>query len=362
MLARAPILFAAMLLAATGAFAQSKVVNIYNWSDYVDPDMLEQFTKETGIKVIYDVFDNNEIVETKLLAGKSGYDVVVPSAPNVARQIKAGTLQPVNKAKLPNLVHIWPKIAKALAVYDPGNKYAVNYMWGTTGIGYNVDKIKERMPDAPVDSWDMIFNPAVVSKFTDCGITVLDTPEELVPAALNYLKLDPDSKKTEDLNKAETLLLSVRPFIRRFHSSDYIDALANGDICLAVGYSGDVLIARNRADEAKTGVTVAYSIPQEGAALWFDSFIIPKDAPHVDEAHAFIDFMLRPEVAAANSAYVFYANGNIDSQKLLPDEIIGDPGIYPSEEALNRLYTTTPYDATVQRVVTRLWTKVKSGG
>jgi putrescine transport system substrate-binding protein len=361
MLARALVLFAAALFAASGAFAQSKVVNIYNWSDYVDPDVLEEFTKETGIKVVYDVFDNNEIVETKLLAGRSGYDVVVPSAPNVARQIVAGTLRPVDKTKLPNLTHIWPKIAKALTVYDPGNKYAVNYMWGTTGIGYNVDKIKERMADAPVDSWDMIFNPAVVSKFADCGITVLDTPEELVPAALNYLKLNPDSKKTEDLNKAESLLLSVRPYIRRFHSSDYIDALANGDICLAVGYSGDVLIARNRADEAKGGVTVAYSIPKEGAALWFDSFVIPKDAPHPDEAYAFIDYMLRPEVAAANSEYVFYANGNIDSQKLLSDDIKNDPGIYPSDETLDRLYTTTPYDAAVQRVVTRLWTKVKSG-
>lgn len=356
-------LFAAAVMAfATSAWAQNRVVNVYNWSDYIDPDVLTKFTEETGIKVVYDNYDNNEIVETKLLAGGSGYDVVVPSAPNISRQIQAGTIQKIDKSKLPGLVHMWPAITARLETYDPGNQYAVNYMWGTTGIGYNVAKIAERMPDAPVDSWDMIFKPEVISRFQDCGIEVLDTPEELVPAALKYLGLDPDSKDQADIEKAGDLLLSIRPYILKFHSSDYIDALANGDICLAVGYSGDVFIARNRAGEAGAGVAIEYVIPKEGAAMWFDSFIIPADAPHPEEAYAFIDYMLRPEVAAANSNYVFYANGNKDSQSLLEEDIIGDPAIYPGQETLDNLYTTTPYDAKVQRIVTRVWTKVKSGG
>jgi putrescine transport system substrate-binding protein len=346
---------------ATMAAADDKVVNIYNWSDYIDPAMLEKFTAETGIKVVYDNFDGNEIVETKLLAGGSGYDVVVPSAPNVSRQIQAGTLQKLDKSKIPNLVHQWDVIAKQLERYDPGNQYATNYMWGATGIGYNVDKIKAAMPDAPVDSWDMIFKPAVISKFKDCGVSVLDTPEELVPAALNYLKLNPDSKDPADIEKAGALLETIRPYIVKFDSSNYINGLANGDICLAIGYSGDVLIARNRADEAKNGVAIKFVIPKEGAVIQFDSFVIPADAPHPDEALAFINFMLTPEVAAANSAFVFYANGNKDSQAVMDKAIIDDPGIYPDAETMKRVYTTTPYDAKIQKIVTRLWTKVKSG-
>ena len=217
------------------------------------------------------------------------------------------------------------------------------------------------MPDAPVDSWDMIFKPEVISKFADCGVEVLDTPEELVPAALNYLGLNPDSKDQADIEKAGDLLLSIRPYILKFHSSDYIDALANGDICLAVGFSGDVFIAKNRAEEVAAGVKIEYVIPKEGAGMWFDSFIMPADAPHPEEAYAFIDYMLRPEVAAANSNYVFYANGNQDSQPLLEEDIIGDPAIYPGADTLERLYTTTSYDARTQRIVTRVWTKVKSG-
>ncbi|HVY20713.1 MAG TPA: polyamine ABC transporter substrate-binding protein [Bauldia sp.] len=351
----------ALLGLVSAASAEDKVVNIYNWSDYIDPANLEKFTAETGIKVVYDNYDNNEIVETKLLAGGSGYDVVVPSGPNVARQIQAGTLLKLDKSKIPNLSHQWDVISKRLETYDPGNQYAVNYMWGTTGIGYNVDKIKAAMPDAPVDSWDMIFKPEVVSKFKDCGIEILDTPEELIPAALNYLKLNPDSKDQKDIQKAGELLSSIKPYILKFHSSDYIDALANGDICLAVGYSGDVLQAKNRAEEAKAGVNINYVIPKEGAGMWFDSFIIPADAPHPDAAYAFINFMLTPEVAAANSNYVFYANGNKDSQAMVDEAIIKDPSVYPDAATLDRLYTTTPYDAKTQKIVTRVWTAVKSG-
>lgn len=347
---------------AASAGAQGDVVNVYNWSDYIDEDVLAAFTDETGIKVVYDVYDNNEIVETKLLAGGSGYDIIVPSASTMSRLAQAGTLQKLDKSMIPNLVHAWPEITERLEIYDPGNEYGVNYMWGTTGIGYNVDKVAAIMPDAPVDSWDMVFDPDVVSQFEDCGVYLLDTPEEMIPAALNYLGLDPDSKKADDIKKAGDLLKTIRPHIQKFDSSEYINALANGDICIAVGYSGDVLQARDRAAEADAGVTVEYVIPEEGALMWFDSFLIPADAPHPDAAHAFIDFMMRPESAAANSNYVYYANGNVDSQPLLNEDVIGDPAIYPGQTTIDRLFTTTAYAPRIQRVVTREWTSVKSGG
>ncbi|MEP0322898.1 MULTISPECIES: polyamine ABC transporter substrate-binding protein [Hyphomicrobiales] len=360
-LSRYPLAAAVLAASIAGALAEDKVVNVYNWSDYVDEEVLAAFTAETGIEVVYDVYDNNEIVETKLLAGGSGYDVVVPSAPNVARLIQAGALQKLDKSKIPNLVHAWEAITARLSGYDPGNEYAVDYMWGTTGFGYNVAKIAERMPDAPVDSWAMIFDPEVVSKFADCGVYLLDTPEELIPAALNYLHLNPDSKETAEIEEAAKLLKTIRPYIEKFDSSEYINALANGDICLAVGYSGDVLQAADRAAEAGAGVEIQYVIPTEGAAMWFDSFIIPSDAPHPDAAHAFIDFMMRPESAAANSNYVYYANGNLESQSLLYEDVIGDPAIYPGQQTIDVLYTTTSHPPRVQRIVTRAWTNVKSG-
>ncbi len=349
-------------LGATAASAEDKVVNVYNWSDYIGEGVLDDFTKQTGIKVVYDVYDSNEVVETKMLAGGSGYDIVVPSATNFARMIKAGVFQKIDKSKIPNLKHMWKQITDRLATYDPGNQYAVNYMWGTTGIGYNEDMIAKRMPDAPVNSWDMIFKPEIVSKFKDCGIQLLDSPDDLIPAALNYLGINPDSKDPADIEKAGELLSTIAPYVQKFHSSEYINALANGDICLAVGYSGDVLQARDRADEADNGVHIAYVIPKEGALAWFDSFGIPADAPHPDAAHAFINFMEDPHIAARNSNYVYYANGNKDSQQYLNDDVINDPAIYPDEATLDKLYTTTPNDPKVQRVVTRTWTKVKTGG
>jgi putrescine transport system substrate-binding protein len=356
-------LLAAAALAITPlcAEAQDRVVNVYNWSDYIGEGVLEDFTKETGIEVVYDVYDSNEVLETKLLAGGSGYDIIVPSDRNLARMIQAGVVQPLDKSKLPNLSNQWPAIEERLATYDPGNQYGVNYMWGTTGIGYNVDKINERMPDAPVDSWDMIFNPDVVSKFADCGVQVLDSPDDMIPAALHYLGLNPDSKDPADLQQAGDLLKSVRPHIQKFHSSEYINALANGDICLAVGYSGDVLQARDRAAEAANNVNIEYSIPKEGAVMWLDGMAIPADAPHPEEAHAFIDFMLRPEIAARNSNYIFYANGNLASQELLDEEVLNDPAIYPDEATVANLYTTTAADPRAQREITRIWTEVKTG-
>jgi putrescine transport system substrate-binding protein len=352
---------AALALAPLTASAQDNVVNVYNWSDYVGEGVLDDFTKETGIKVVYDVYDSMEMMETKLLAGGSGYDLVVPTDRNLARLIEAGVAQKLDKSKIPNLANQWDVIAERLETYDPGLEHSTNYMWGTTAIGYNVDKIKERMPDAPVDSWAMIFDPNVVSKFADCGIHLLDSADDMLPAALNYLGLNPDSKDPAELQKAGDLLKTIRPHIQKFHSSEYINALANGDICMAVGYSGDILQARDRAAEAGNNVNVTYSIPKEGAVIWLDNFAIPADAPHVDNAHAFINFMLRPDIAARNSNFVFYANGNKASQEQIDAEVIGDPAIYPPADVVAKLYTTTPSPPRVQREMTRIWTEVKTG-
>ena len=344
-----------------GANAQGKVVHVYNWSDYIGEDVLDKFTEETGIKVVYDVFDSNDILETKLLAGGTGYDVVVPSGTFLARQIQAGVFQPLDKAKLPNIEHQWSDIADRVANFDPGNEHAVNYMWGTTGIGYNVDKINERMADAPVESWAMIFDPDIISKFADCGIHMLDASDEMIPAALNYLGKNPDSHDAADIEEAAKLIEQIRPHVQKFHSSEYIEALANGNICLAVGWSGDVLQSRDRAAEADNGVDIAYVIPKEGALMWFDNLAIPADAPHPDEAHAFINFMMDPEIAAENSNYIYYANGNKSSKPMLEEDVIGDTAIYPDDDTVARLYTTPPYDPRTQRTVTRAWTRIKSG-
>ena len=355
------VLALAATLAAGTALAQERVLNVYNWSDYIDESIIEDFQKETGIKVRYDVFDSNEVLETKLLAGGTGYDVVVPTGSFLARQIQAGVFEKLDDSKLPNRKHMWDAIEKRLSVYPEANEHSINYMWGTTGLGYNVDKIKERMPDAPLESWDLFFKPEVVEKFADCGIHVLNAPDELIPAALNYIGEDPNSVDPKVIEKAGPVLEAVRPYVQKFHSSEYINALANGDICLAVGWSGDVLQARDRAAEADNGVTVEYVIPKEGALMWFDQMAIPKDAPHMDNAYAFLDYMMRPEVIAKASNYVYYANGNKDSQPLLDAEVIDDPAIYPPPETVEKLYVKTPYPPRVQRGVTRLWTSVITG-
>jgi putrescine transport system substrate-binding protein len=355
------MLFAAALLAISATGANAAEVRVYNWSDYIDPTILEDFEKETGIKVVYDVFDSNEVVETKLLAGATGYDIVVPSAEFLGRQIQAGVFQKLDKSKLTNLPNMWDAIMAQTAKYDPDNAYSVNYMWGTTGIGFNVAKVKEILGQDDITSWNVIFDPAILAKFKDCGVHILDTPNELVPAALNYLGLDPNSTKPEDLAKAEEVLMAMRPFVQKFHSSEYINALANGDICLAVGYSGDVLQAAARAEEADQGVEVGYSIPKEGALLWFDQMAIPADAQNVDEAHQFINYIMRPEVAAKASNFVAYANGNKASQPLIDPEILSDKRIYPDEETTKKLYVKLPYDPAANRLVTRLWTKIVTG-
>jgi putrescine transport system substrate-binding protein len=353
--------------AAVPASAQGeRVVNVYNWSDYIDPQVLEEFTRETGIKVRYDTFDSNDTLEAKLLAGKSGYDVVVPTGYFLERQIKAGLFQKLDKAKLPNLKNVWPEIAKHLAVYDPGNDYAVNYMWGTTGIGYNVKAMRERLgASAKIESWDTVFKPDNLARFKDCGVHMLDSPDDILTTALHTLGIDPNTTKQDELQKAADLLLAVRPSVRKFHSSEYLNALAGGEICLVVGWSGDIKQAQKRAAEAKGGqkgnIEIGYAIPKEGAQLFFDNLAIPKDAAHVEEAHAFIDFLLRPEIAARNTNLMSYANGNLASQRLVKPEILNDPGIYPDAETMKRLYVVKARDPRSQRVLNRLWTRIKTG-
>jgi putrescine transport system substrate-binding protein len=350
------------VLAAVPAAAQERVVNVYNWSDYINPQALEQFTKQTGIKVRYDTFDANETLETKLLAGKSGYDVVVPTAYFLERQIMAGVFQKLDKSKLPNLTNVWPEIAKRLAGYDPGNQYGVNYMWGTTGIGYNVKAVRDRFGENyKVASWDLVFKAENLAKFKDCGVHMLDSADDILPAALHYLGLDPNSTKPDDLEKAATLLQKIRPFVRKFHSSEYLNALASGEICLVVGWSGDIKQAKNRAVEAKNGIEIGYAIPKEGAQMWFDNFAIPKDAPHPDEALAFINFMLDPQIAAMNSNMIAYANGNLASQKYIDKKVLDDPSVYPDEAMMAKLYTVSARNPSAQRLINRIWTRIKTG-
>ncbi len=351
--------FAALFTLA--ANAQDRVVNVFNWSDYIDDSILADFTKETGIKVVYDVFDSNEILETKLLAGGSGYDIVVPTANFLSRQIQAGVFQKLDKSKLPNLTNMWDVVSDRTARYDPGNEYSINYMWGTVGLGYNVKKVKEALGVDAIDSWSVLFDPENAKKLADCGIYVLDSPSDVLPTAMNYLGLDPDSKSPDDIAKAETAMMAIRPYIRKFHSSEYINALANGDICMAVGWSGDVFQARDRAAEADQGVEVAYTVPKEGAEMWFDQMAIPADAPHVEEAHEFLNYIMKPEVIAKASNFVFYANGNQASQQFIDKEIKEDPAVYPDEATLKKLFTVGAYDPKIQRIVTRTWTKITTG-
>ena len=351
----------ALLLATALTSADESVLHVYNWSDYIDESIIGDFEKETGIKVVYDVFDSNEVLETKLLAGSSGYDVVVPSGTFLMRQIQAGVFQKLDQSKLSNSANMWDVVSARTAAYDPGNAYSINYMWGTTGIGYNINAVKERLGDVPVDSWDLIFKPEMAAKLKDCGIHVLDAPTEIIPTALLYLGKDPNSHDKADLKAAEELLVAMRPSVQKFHSSEYINALANGDICVAVGWSGDVFQARDRAAEASNGVEINYVIPKEGAQMWFDQMAIPADAKNAAGAHKFIDFIMRPEVIAKASNYVFYANGNKASQALLEKELLEDPAVYPDEATANKLFVHMPYPPKVQRVVTRAWTKVKSG-
>lgn len=356
---------AAVAVAATViggiANAEEKVLNVYNWSDYIAEDTIQKFEAETGIKVNYDVFDSNEIVEAKLLTGSTGYDVVVPTANFLERQIKAGVFRKLDPALLPNLKNMDPVISDRVALHDPGNQHAVTYMWGTTGFGYNVKAITERLGAMPTDTWALFFDPAVVSRLADCGVSLLDAPTDVMATALKYLGLDPNSESPDDLARAEELMATIRPHIRYFHSSQYIDDLANGETCLAMGYSGDILQAADRAAEAKQGVEVQYVIPKEGAVVWFDMLAIPADAPHPENAHAFIDFVMRPQIAADISNYVLYANANKASLPLVDEAVRNNPSVYPTDAIKQNLFPTLARSARYDRLLKRSWTKLKAG-
>jgi putrescine transport system substrate-binding protein len=353
---------AGLALLAAAAKAEERTVNFYNWSNYVAPGVLEDFTKETGIKVVYDTFDANETLETRLLAGKSGYDLVVPTAYFLQRQVTASIFRKLDKSKLPNLANAWPVVTKRLAVYDPDNNYGANYMWGTTGIGYSVKAVQKILgPDARIDSWDIVFKPENLAKFRDCGIHMLDSADDILPAALSYLGLDPNSTKQAELEKAAELVSKIRPYVRKFHSSEYLSALATGEICFVVGWSGDIMQARSRAAEAKNDIEIGYAIPKEGAQMFFDNLAIPADAKNVAEAYELINYLYRPEIAARNSVFLSYANGNLASQKLIDPRILNDKNIYPDDATIAKLFVITARDAATTRVINRLWTRVKTG-
>jgi len=311
--------------------------------------------------VNYDVFDSNEVLETKLLAGKTGYDVVVPGAAFMERQIKAGVFRKLDRSLLPNWDNLDTEILERVALHDPGNQYSVNHMWGTTGLGYDETKVLKIDPKAPVDSWNLVFDPKEAAKFKDCGISFLDAPTEMLKAVLAWKGKDPNSQNEEDLKMAEDVLVSVRPYVRMIHSSNYIDALANGEICIAVGWSGDVLQARDRAEEAGHGVVIKYSVPKEGTIVWFDMYAIPADAPHPNNAHAFINFMMKPEVAAKNSNFVNYATGNAASLPLVDESVRNDPGVYPPAEVKAKLFPDLASTDEFTRLVNRSWTKFTTG-
>jgi putrescine transport system substrate-binding protein len=354
------ILLTAGLALAAGAQAAGDV-KIYNWSDYIGETTLADFQKATGIKPSYDVFDSNETLEGKLLAGHTGYDVVVPSNHFLGKQIKAGAFQKLDRNQLPNWNNLDPALLKRLEANDPGNQYAVPYLWGTNGIGYNVAKVKAALGVDKIDSWAMLFEPENMKKLQKCGVAFLDSADEMMPAVLNYMGLDPNSTIPEDYKKAEAKLMAVRPYVRYFNSSKYITDLSSGNICVAAGFSGDIFQARNRAKEAKNGVNVAYAVPKEGGNLWFDMLAIPADAGNVKEAHAFINYLLEPKVIAQVSDYVGYANPNPEARSDMDEAVSNDPAVYPPQDVLDKAYVNHELPPAIQRLMTRSWTRIKTG-
>ncbi|MFH0258118.1 polyamine ABC transporter substrate-binding protein [Vibrio rumoiensis] len=357
------IFTATALFTSPKSFAQDEqVLHVYNWSSYIAPNTISDFEKETGIKVVYDVFDSNEVLEAKLLAGRSGYDVVVPSNNFLAKQIRAGVFQKLDRTQLPNWKNLNPELLNALSPSDPGNLYAMPYLWGTIGFAYNIDKVQKALgDDMPTDSWDLVFNPQYMEKLKSCGVSFLDSPTEMLPAALNYLGLDTGTQKPEDIKQAEALFLSIRENVTYFHSSKYISDLANGDICVAVGYSNDLFIARDRAEEANNGNKIEYVIPKEGAGSYFDMMAIPADAQNVKAAHTFLNYLMKPEVIANITNEVSAANGNQAATPFVNEAIRNNAGIYPDEATLKNIYTISDLPAKAQRVMTRTWTKIKTG-
>ena len=356
-------LFATVLagVVAFPALAQENVLHVYNWSDYIADDTVAKFEAETGIDVVYDVYDSNEVLEAKLLAGNSGYDIVVPTSSFLQRQIGADVYLPLDKSKLPNLKNMDPGLMEKAAAYDPDNEHAVIYMWGTVGIGFNKAKVEERLgEDAPVDSWRLVFDPAYASKLADCGISMLDSSTDMLQIAAAYAGLDPLTTSADDMQKAADVLMQVRPYVRYFHSSQYISDLANGEICVAVGFSGDIYIAAARAEEVGNGIEIAFSLPEEGTQLWFDMMAIPADAPNPEAAYAWMNFIMQPQVTGEITNYVSYANANPASLEFVDDAVKNDPAIFPPPDVMAKLFPTVDYSK-IDRQMTRLWTKVRTG-
>lgn len=349
----------ATLVASSASFSADRVVKVYNWSDYIAEDTLEKFEAATGIKVTYDVFDSNDVLESKVLSGQSGYDIVVPTTDYMARHIKAGAYQKLDKTKLPNWKNLDTELLASIQNYDAGNQYGAPYQWGTTGVGYNVAKVEELLgEDAPTDSWDLVFKPEYISKLSECGVAVLDSASEILPLALSYLELDPNSKSVKDYDAAGELMKSIKPYVTYFHSSRYISDLANGDICLAVGWSGDVFQAMWRAEEAENDVEIAYYIPKEGTAMWSDMMVIPADATNVEEAHEFINFILDAQIGADITNYVWYGSPNAAAKEFIDPEILNDPGVFPV--AGTNLFTFDVLPQKINRYMNRTWTSIKS--
>ncbi len=355
-------LVALALLGASLHAAAEPVVRIYNWFDYIAPDTLENFRKDSGITPKYDVYDSNEVLEAKLLSGHSGYDLVVPSDGFLPNYMKAGVFQPLDKSKLPNWKNLNPALLKVLAAKDPGNQYVMPYMWGTNGIAYNVDKVRAVLGEnAPVDSWELIFNPDNLARLKQCGVAFLDSPTEVIPEVLHYLGLPPNSRNPEDYAKAEELLTRLRPHITYFSSSKFVSDLANGEICVALAWSGGAMQAAARAEEAGNGIKVVYRIPKEGTAAWFDVLAIPKDAQNVEQAHAFLNYLLRPEVVAPISDHVAFANPNQAADGLISPTLRDNPNVYPPAEVQAKLFSVEMLPPKLERIRTRTWTKIKTG-
>lgn len=357
-----PVLLASLILGSTAAQAEQQVLNIYNWSDYIAPNTIPDFEKATGIKVNYDTYDSNETLEAKLAAGNSGYDLVGPSlTPFLARQVKGNFYQAIDKSKIPNYSHLNKDLLARMAPFDKDNAHAIPWMTGTTAIGYNADMIKKIMPDAPVDSVKMMFDPEILAKFKDCGITLLDTPVDVFPEVLKSMGLDPNSQKPEDLQKAADLLEKLRPYIRKFDSSEYINGLANGDICLSWGYSSDINLARRRAKEAGKGVNIVTSLPKEGTQRYVDTLAIPADAQHVEAAYKFLNYILEPKVIADTVNTIYIESGNGDADQYIKPEVLHDPAIYPPADLEQKLFAVVVSTPEIDRLRTRLWTKIKTG-
>jgi putrescine transport system substrate-binding protein len=344
------------------AVAKDTQLNVYNWSDYIATDTIPNFQKQTGIKVKYDNYDSDDTLQAKLLAGNSGYDIVVPTSNYAGKQIAAGIFAPLDKSKIPNLKYLDPQLMSLIAGADPGNKFVVPWAYGTTGLAYNVTKAQQLLgKDVPLDNWDILFKPEYLSKLKACGVSVLDAPDQMFAAALHYIGKDPMSTNPDDYRAALTMMKKIRPYITQFNSSGYINDLAGGDICFAYGWSGDVVIAKHRAIDAKKPYKIEYYIPKGGAPIWFDVMAIPKDAQHKEAALEWINYIETPQVHAAITNAVYYPSANAEARKYVDKDIANDPAVYPPPEVLKTLFLLKPLPPEIQRLQTRLWTEFKSG-